>query len=232
MERALHCIEAPWIWLKALTHRSPLHCRFVFLSATIPNAREFAEWIAKIHRCAVHAVCAVPSALGLASPARQGSSGCQRCPVVLRCASSFSHLQVALSRGIHRLPAHPLGALCLPCWGRRPLPGGGPQEQLPVRERLLPGREHDFVSCTPTSVSMALPGGRPQEQLPVSTSVTQTLGTAADNYDQARLTRPRNPMRPAGPAVFHSYKPSAIILPSPPPTMPAGMTTSRRRWRR
>ena len=25
--------------------------RFVFLSATIPNAREFAEWIATIHRC-------------------------------------------------------------------------------------------------------------------------------------------------------------------------------------
>ena len=30
--------------------------RFVFLSATIPNAREFAEWIATIHRCEAHAV--------------------------------------------------------------------------------------------------------------------------------------------------------------------------------
>lgn len=27
----------------------PDTCRFVFLSATIPNAREFAFWIAKIH---------------------------------------------------------------------------------------------------------------------------------------------------------------------------------------
>ncbi len=29
---------------------APKTARFVFLSATIPNAREFAEWIAKIHR--------------------------------------------------------------------------------------------------------------------------------------------------------------------------------------
>lgn len=29
----------------------PKQARFVFLSATIPNAREFADWIAKIHRC-------------------------------------------------------------------------------------------------------------------------------------------------------------------------------------
>ena len=28
----------------------PNTARFVFLSATIPNAREFAEWIAKIHK--------------------------------------------------------------------------------------------------------------------------------------------------------------------------------------
>ena len=28
----------------------PKTARFVFLSATIPNAREFAEWIATIHR--------------------------------------------------------------------------------------------------------------------------------------------------------------------------------------
>ncbi len=31
----------------------PKQARFVFLSATIPNAREFADWIAKIHGCAV-----------------------------------------------------------------------------------------------------------------------------------------------------------------------------------
>ena len=31
---------------------APKQARFVFLSATIPNAREFADWIAKIHRCA------------------------------------------------------------------------------------------------------------------------------------------------------------------------------------
>lgn len=30
---------------------APRSARFVFLSATIPNAREFAEWIAKIHQC-------------------------------------------------------------------------------------------------------------------------------------------------------------------------------------
>ena len=29
----------------------PKQARFVFLSATIPNAREFADWIAKVHGC-------------------------------------------------------------------------------------------------------------------------------------------------------------------------------------
>jgi len=29
----------------------PKSVRFAFLSATIPNAMEFAEWIAKSHRC-------------------------------------------------------------------------------------------------------------------------------------------------------------------------------------
>ena len=28
---------------------APKTARFAFLSATIPNAREFAEWIAKVH---------------------------------------------------------------------------------------------------------------------------------------------------------------------------------------
>ena len=31
----------------------PQSVRFAFLSATIPNAMEFAEWIAKTHRCTV-----------------------------------------------------------------------------------------------------------------------------------------------------------------------------------
>lgn len=30
---------------------TPESSRFIFLSATIPNAREFAQWIALIHRC-------------------------------------------------------------------------------------------------------------------------------------------------------------------------------------
>jgi len=34
----------------------PDACRFVFLSATIPNAREFANWIAKIHNQPCHVV--------------------------------------------------------------------------------------------------------------------------------------------------------------------------------
>lgn len=35
---------------------APKSARFVFLSATIPNAREFAEWIAKTHRSPCHVV--------------------------------------------------------------------------------------------------------------------------------------------------------------------------------
>ena len=31
-------------------------CRFVFLSATIPNAREFAEWVSKTHASPCHVV--------------------------------------------------------------------------------------------------------------------------------------------------------------------------------
>ena len=43
----------------------PKSVRFAFLSATIPNAMEFAEWIARTHRCLTipppaHSVC--PSA--------------------------------------------------------------------------------------------------------------------------------------------------------------------------
>ncbi|GIM09817.1 hypothetical protein Vretimale_13555 [Volvox reticuliferus] len=35
---------------------APREARFVFLSATIPNAREFAEWVAKTHRSPCHVV--------------------------------------------------------------------------------------------------------------------------------------------------------------------------------
>lgn len=35
----------------------PKQARFVFLSATIPNAREFADWIAKIHGCHLPSSC-------------------------------------------------------------------------------------------------------------------------------------------------------------------------------
>ena len=34
----------------------PHKVRFVFLSATIPNAKEFAEWIAKTHHQTTHVV--------------------------------------------------------------------------------------------------------------------------------------------------------------------------------
>ena len=35
---------------------APKSVRFAFLSATIPNAREFAEWIAKTHASPCHVV--------------------------------------------------------------------------------------------------------------------------------------------------------------------------------
>ena len=37
------------VWEESIIMMSKA-ARFVFLSATIPNAREFAEWIATIHR--------------------------------------------------------------------------------------------------------------------------------------------------------------------------------------
>ena len=38
------------VWEQAIV-LTPPSVNFVFLSATLPNAREFASWIAKIHRC-------------------------------------------------------------------------------------------------------------------------------------------------------------------------------------
>ena len=43
------------VWEESII-MAPKTARFVFLSATIPNAREFAEWIAKTHRSPCHVV--------------------------------------------------------------------------------------------------------------------------------------------------------------------------------
>ena len=43
------------VWEESIIMMSKT-ARFVFLSATIPNAREFAEWIATIHRFGPHAM--------------------------------------------------------------------------------------------------------------------------------------------------------------------------------
>ena len=40
----------------------PKSVRFAFLSATIPNAMEFAEWIARTHRCLTHSCLPAPAA--------------------------------------------------------------------------------------------------------------------------------------------------------------------------
>ncbi|KAM0946507.1 putative RNA helicase [Dioscorea sansibarensis] len=36
---------------------APKISRFVFLSATVPNAKEFADWVAKVHQQPCHIVC-------------------------------------------------------------------------------------------------------------------------------------------------------------------------------
>ena len=43
------------VWEESIV-LAPKTARFVFLSATIPNAREFAEWIAKTHNSPCHVV--------------------------------------------------------------------------------------------------------------------------------------------------------------------------------
>ena len=43
------------VWEESII-MAPKSARFVFLSATIPNAREFAEWIAKTHHSPCHVV--------------------------------------------------------------------------------------------------------------------------------------------------------------------------------
>eukprot|EP00798_Chlamydomonas_sp_ICE-L_P020959 gene20959-27812_t len=43
------------VWEESII-MAPKACRFAFLSATIPNAREFVEWIAKVHESPCHVV--------------------------------------------------------------------------------------------------------------------------------------------------------------------------------
>ena len=43
------------VWEESIV-LAPKSCRFAFLSATIPNAKEFAEWIAKTHNSPCHVV--------------------------------------------------------------------------------------------------------------------------------------------------------------------------------
>jgi ATP-dependent RNA helicase DOB1 len=43
------------VWEESII-MAPKSCRFAFLSATIPNAKEFAEWIAKTHQSPCHVV--------------------------------------------------------------------------------------------------------------------------------------------------------------------------------
>ncbi|KAK1266748.1 hypothetical protein QJS04_geneDACA015568 [Acorus gramineus] len=43
------------VWEESIV-MSPKNVRFVFLSATVPNAKEFADWVAKVHRQPCHIV--------------------------------------------------------------------------------------------------------------------------------------------------------------------------------
>lgn len=36
------------VWEESIV-MAPKNSRFVFLSATVPNAKEFADWVAKVH---------------------------------------------------------------------------------------------------------------------------------------------------------------------------------------
>ena len=47
----LRDVERGVVWEESIV-LAPRTARFAFLSATIPNAREFAEWIAHTHGCA------------------------------------------------------------------------------------------------------------------------------------------------------------------------------------
>ncbi|XP_047341316.1 DExH-box ATP-dependent RNA helicase DExH9 [Impatiens glandulifera] len=43
------------VWEESIV-MAPKNCRFVFLSATVPNAKEFADWVAKVHQQPCHIV--------------------------------------------------------------------------------------------------------------------------------------------------------------------------------
>ncbi|CAJ2649018.1 unnamed protein product [Trifolium pratense] len=43
------------VWEESIV-MSPKNARFVFLSATVPNAKEFADWVAKVHQQPCHIV--------------------------------------------------------------------------------------------------------------------------------------------------------------------------------
>ena len=48
-------LERGVVWEESIV-MAPKNARFVFLSATVPNAKEFADWLAKVHRQPCHIV--------------------------------------------------------------------------------------------------------------------------------------------------------------------------------
>ena len=131
----------------------PDKVRYVFLSATIPNASEFALWIAKLHKqvglfhhfgicvcvcvrmcarvCVRVCVCVLWSPLTPLLPLRV------HLLAVVFPLSALRPRSQAVQCGVHRLPAHSPPALHLPIGRRRALPRYGRQGQLQGIYRAL-----------------------------------------------------------------------------------------------
>ena len=110
----------------------PDNVHYVFLSATIPNAKQFAEWICHLHKQVSwkeplkgDSFCLLKIAHSPINKLRHSLNCC--CPI-----SCF----VALPCGVHRLPSHSPAALPIPSRGRRTPSGGRRERKLPLKPGL------------------------------------------------------------------------------------------------
>ncbi len=90
-------IERGVVWEETLI-LLPHNVHYVFLSATIPNALQFAKWISYIH--------SQVEALSVDHTPYHNSCQLHADLIAL----------IAMPRGVHGLPAHPTATLPVPCW--------------------------------------------------------------------------------------------------------------------
>lgn len=116
----------------------PDNVHYVFLSATIPNARQFAEWICHLHKQVGY--CDKPATI------------CCFLHVIISLFWLALCLHAAMSRGVHRLPPHSPAALHLSSRRRRTTSRCG-WERKQIKRATLCYMELNKALLVPTSLT-------------------------------------------------------------------------------